>query len=63
MFHSDLGFLKTGRNGQLPVEFWEIGIADKVSKVAIFKNTYIWVTFDKKFHFLHMHACIFIPCS
>ena len=51
MFHSDLGFPKTGRNGKLPVEFLEIVIADKVSKVAIFENTYIWVTFGKSFIF------------
>ena len=31
IFPSDLGFLKTVRNGQLPTEFGECGIADKVS--------------------------------
>ena len=39
MFQSDLGFLKTVRNAQLPMEFWECGIADKVSKVVIYENT------------------------
>ena len=55
MFQSDLGFPKTIRNGQLPMESWECGIADKVSKVAIFENTYLWVTFDKSFIF-----CVFM---
>ena len=55
MFQSDLGFPKTVRNGQLPMEFWECGIADKVSKVAIFENTYLWVKFGKSFIF-----CIFM---
>ena len=39
MFQSDLGFLKTVRNAQLPMEFWKCGIADKVSKVVIYENT------------------------
>ena len=51
IFQSDLGFLKTVRNGQLPTEFGECGIADKVSKVVIFENIYLWVTFQKSFIF------------
>ena len=43
MFQSDLGFPKIVRNVQLPMEFWEHGISDKVSKVVIFENTYLWV--------------------
>ena len=54
-FQSDLGFPKAFRNGQLPMELWESGIADKVSKVAIFENTYLSVTFGKGFIF-----CIFM---
>ena len=42
-------------NGQLPMEFWECGIADKVSKVFIFENAYLRVTFGKSFIF-----CIFM---
>ena len=42
MFQSDLGFSKTVKNNQLPMEFWEYGIASKVSKVVIFENTYLW---------------------
>ena len=43
MLESDLGFVrKTVRNGQLPTEFWKCGIADKVLKVIIFENTYLW---------------------
>ena len=41
MFQSDLEFLEIDRNGKLPMEFWKCGIADKVSKVAIFENTYL----------------------
>ena len=51
MFQSDLEFPKTVRNAQLPIEFLECGIADKVSKVVIFENTYLWVTFGKSFIF------------
>ena len=51
MFQSDLEFPKTDRNGKLPMEFWKCGIADKVSKVAIFENTYFWVTFGESFIF------------
>ena len=51
MFYSDLGFPKTVRNGQLPMEFWEFGIADKVSKVIIYENAHLWVTFGQSFIF------------
>ena len=33
------------------MDFWECGIAGKVSKVAIFENTYLWVTFGKSLIF------------
>ena len=46
---------KNLRNDHLPMEFWECGITDKVSKVASFENTYLWVTFSKSFIF-----CIFM---
>ena len=36
IFLIDLEFLKTVRNGQLPMEFWECGIANKVAKVFCF---------------------------
>ena len=62
MFQSDLEFPKTDRNGKLPMEFWKCGIADKVSKVAIFENTYFWVTFGESLIF-YVYAHIFIPCS
>ena len=56
MFQSALGFSKTVRNDQLPMEFWQCGIVGKVSKVVIFENTYLWVvTFGKIFNF-----CIFM---
>ena len=56
MFQLDLEFLKTGGNGQLPMEFWKCGIADKVSKV-IFENRYLWVTFGQSFIFcIFMHS-------
>ena len=32
MLQFDLRFLKTFKNGQLPMEFWECGISDKVWK-------------------------------
>ena len=51
---------KTVRNDKLPIEFRECGIADKISKVVIFENTYLWVIFGK-FHFLYIYAQIFIP--
>ena len=50
-FQLDLEFQKTVWNGQLPMEFWECGIADKVSKVFIFENAYLRVTFGKSFIF------------
>ena len=56
MFQSDLGFPKTVRNGQLPMEFWECSIADKVSKVVIFKNTYFWITFGQSFIFIYLYS-------
>ena len=55
MFQSDLGFPKTLRNDYLPMEFWECGMTDKVSKVVTFENAYLWVTFGKSFIF-----CIFM---
>ena len=33
------------------MDFWECGIAGKVSKVVIFENTYLWVTFGKSLIF------------
>ena len=54
-FQLDLEFQKTVWNGQLPMEFWDCGIADKVSKVFIFENAYLRVTFGKSFIF-----CIFM---
>ena len=64
MFQSALGFSKTVRNDQLPMEFWECGIVDKVSKVVIFANTYLWVvTFGKILPFLYIYAHIFLPSS
>ena len=61
MFQSDLGFSKTFRNDQLPKEFWECGIASKVSKVAIFENAYLWVTFGKSFTLcVFMFAYLFL---
>ena len=36
IFQSGWGFLKTVRNVQLTMEFWECGIAGKVSEVIIF---------------------------
>ena len=38
------------------MEFRECYIADRVSKVAIFETTYLWVTFGTSFIF-----CIFMP--
>ena len=35
----DYGFPKTVKNGQLPMEFWECSIADKISNV---KSYYSW---------------------
>ena len=37
MFLWNLGFPKAVKNGQLPIEFWECGIADKFSKVLFLK--------------------------
>ena len=62
MFQSDLEFPKTERNGKLPMEFRKCDIADKVSKVAIFENTYLWVTFGKSFIFLYIYAHVFVLC-
>ena len=33
MFWSDLGFPKSVRNGQLPMEFWECDTADVSKKI------------------------------
>ena len=46
---------KNSQIDHLPMEFWECGITDKVSKVVTFENTYLWVTFGKSFIF-----CIFM---
>ena len=39
MFQSHLGFQKIVKNCLFSMEFWERGIAGKVSKVVIFENT------------------------
>ena len=44
MLQSDLPFPRTVGKGQLPMQFQECGIVDKVPKVAIFENKYCWVT-------------------
>ena len=59
MFQSNLRILKAVKNGQLLIEFWECGIADKVSEVIIFENTYLWVTFGKSFIFF-IYLCSYI---
>ena len=55
MFQLDLEFPEIVKNGQLPMEFWDCGIADKVSKVFVFENVYLWVTFGKS-----LISCIFM---
>ena len=55
MFQLDLEFPETVKNGQLPMEFWDCGIADKVSKAFVFENVYLRVTFGKSFI-----SCIFM---
>ena len=60
MFQSDLEFPKTDRNSKLPMEFWKCGMANKVSKVAIFENTYFWVTFGKSFIYVFMLIYLFL---
>ena len=45
---------------KLPIEFRECGIADKILKVVIFENTYLWAVFGK-LHFLYIYAHILIP--
>ena len=47
------------RNGELPIEFCECGIAGKVSKVVIFENTYFWITSGKSFIFLYLYSHIY----
>ena len=64
MFQSGLGFPKTVRNDPLPMEFWECGIADKVSKVAIFENTQLLVTSGKSFIFsIFVLVYLFLVCK
>ena len=58
MLESDLRFPITVRNGQLPMEFWECGIADRALKV-IFYNTYLWVILGRSFIF-HIILLIYL---
>ena len=51
----DFEFLKTVRNSQWPMEFWECDIANKVIKKFIFENTYLYVTFGQ--------SCFVCLCS
>ena len=59
MFQSDLEFLKTVRNSQLPMELRECSITDKVSEVFIFENAYLWVTLCKSFIFVYLCSHIY----
>ena len=61
MFQLDLEFPETVKNGQLPMEFWDCGIADSFKSFCFWKCIPLG-NFWKKFHFLYIYAHIFIPC-
>ena len=54
VFLLNLPILKTVRDGQLLIQFWEGGIVGKLPKVAVLKDTYLSLTFGETFLFVYL---------